>query len=119
MYERLYEWFIGQLDEETEAAVRILRPIFEASIDNPRGGVTRSGPVPSIESYQRVFLGGTSLYDGDYSGTSKWDRIGKPFIEDMVVFNRRIHFWNPAGKILGMVELHMKNNPDWDSGQGF
>jgi hypothetical protein len=116
MYERFYEWFTGQLDKETEGAVRILRPIVEASIDNPRGGVTRSGPVVSIEDLrERMF----KPFDGNYSGTSKWDRIGKPFIEDMVVFNRRIHFWNPAGKVLGMVEFHMKNNPDWDSGQGF
>ncbi len=118
MYERLYEWYLGQLDEETEGAVRILKPIFEASMDNPRGGSGPSRPVASIESYTTQVMGGT-MFDGNYSGRSKWDRIGKPFVEDMVTFNRKIHFWNPVGRVLAAVEFHMRENPDWDSGQGF
>lgn len=121
MYESLYEWYLGLLDEETEGALRILRPMVEAVFDidvvssDGDGGSTSVVTHADRLAYLRKYTTGEAFRGGT---RSKWDRIGKPFIEEMVSFNRKVHFWNPAGRVLAAVEFHMRENPDWDSGEG-
>ncbi|AXH79223.1 MAG: hypothetical protein [Circular genetic element sp.] len=89
------------VEEATAAQERYTKPLNRGDSDKLR--FYQPGFVESLEYGPRFTSGG-----------SKWDRIAKPFIEDMVTLNRAVHFWNPAGKVLGAIEMYMATNPDWD-----
>ena len=107
----MYEWYLSILDDEypehMELARALWSPIQQTLTPTTTDGMTN---VESAILYHHPLR---SRFVNT-KGLSKWDRIGKPFIEEMVTFNRRLHFWNPIGKIIGALELHMQQNPDWD-----
>ena len=115
MFQETYEWYLSILDDEypehMELARALLAPLQQTT--NRTTPLARSAGMTDAE-FAQSYHDRLKSHFVNTKGISKWDRIGKPFIEEMVEFNRRLHFWNPIGRILGAVELHMKENPDWD-----
>lgn len=115
MFQETYEWYLSQLDDEYPEHMELARHLKR--IVNPSirtTSVTKPKGMTDAEYMQSRFDRFNDRAFAYTKGVSKWDRIGKPFVEEMVTFNRRLHFWNPIGRIIGAVELHMQQNPDWD-----
>ena len=117
MMQKMYLWYLDNLDE---VPFEILSVVFEEYSDaHERYAPSIFEPGSSqLDTYSRVMNSPIFYWHEDYTGPqtwrSKWERIGKPFIEDMVAFNAKIHFWNPAGGVLRKIHALMLVNEDWD-----
>lgn len=109
MMMEMYEWYMS-MDDETEQGIRQIMAVLPETQE--KFVKTNSVYTPGLTPQERIdnYL----TFGKGYQGRSKWERIGKPFVEDMVEFNAKIHFWNPFGKQLRIIHTVMKNNPDWD-----
>lgn len=115
----MYLWYLDNMDS---IPVVMSKVIVEEIVDaqeryTPSGGSTSRVNLSADELYSKFMSSPMMYHRSDYTGPvtgrGKWDRIGKPFVEDMVKLNAKIHFWNPAGKILGALSRYMRLE-DWD-----
>ncbi|AXH79259.1 MAG: hypothetical protein [Circular genetic element sp.] len=111
MMQEMYEWYMS-LEDEDESLPRRLVDLVREELPKLTSGSTGTMPVyMSPEGYLDWTFDRTR-----YSGASKWDRIGKPFVEGMVGFNAKLHFviGLPSGPVLRKMSAYMLANPDWD-----
>jgi hypothetical protein len=116
LFQELYLWYLDNMDSEF-IPVQIAQVVAEELSDAQERYSSSSSNSNDFQSSSYSTPEGflNRIYDRDrYLGRSKWERIGKPFVEDMVSLNAKIHFWNPAGGVLRKMQAYMLANEDWD-----
>ncbi len=91
LFEELFDWYIGQLDDADEEVIQFLRKTGEDIMANKPD--SRGGSTLSDRSYdERIARMNYYLNPNQYMtgpGASKWQRIGKPLFTpafEMVMF---------------------------------
>ena len=86
MMQEMYDWYMDNLfpEHRRQAVKAVEKDSRDRKKRIAKGGAGMKAVSVSVMSEQEMLRMVTQSYDGDYSGRSKWERIGKPFMLSQV-----------------------------------